>query len=489
VGAGPGDPGLLTLKGLKRLEDADVVIHDHLVSAAILSFIPNRAERVYVGKWAGESLKTQEEIGDLLVNYAQRNLRVVRLKGGDVFLFGRGGEECSRLKEACISYEIVPGVSSALAVPAYAGVPVTDRRIASSLVVVTGHDGIDVEKSRVDWERLASAGDTLVILMGTRKVADITKQLMDFGKSPNTPAAMIFWGTTGRQDTRVSTLRDLAGKCADMVPPTVIVIGEVVRLRESISWFEKGPLFGLGILNTRPLSRGKPLGRELASMGARVVDHALLECKVLNSGHEPFLKDLKTSDWLVATSAHVAEALFEWGIIVPEQTRLAVVGDATAETFRSFGYDVDVVSRERSAEGLCHQLLEEHPEICGQRVLFAKGSRGLSTVSEVLQAAGAVVANHVVYETTPADHVSLAKLESLLERENPDFAVITSPLSAETWVLSSSARVIPTVAISKAVQTILEKHDCPVAAVAPRPGDEGLVSALIAAALATGNPK
>jgi uroporphyrinogen III methyltransferase/synthase len=240
VGAGPGDPGLITVRGLEAIRRADVIVHDRLVNPALLDAAPASARRIFAGKHAGAHCLPQERINALLVEHARLGRIVVRLKGGDPFVFGRGGEEALALAAAGIPFEIVPGVSAAVAVPAYAGIPVTHRGLGSSLAVVTGHEDPDKGAAGVDWARLATAVDTLVVLMGVRSLPRVVAELVAHGRSPETPAALIRWGTTDAQETVVGTLGDIVERAAAarMEPPVVTVIGDVVRLRERLEWFD-----------------------------------------------------------------------------------------------------------------------------------------------------------------------------------------------------------------------------------------------------------
>ncbi len=237
VGAGPGDPGLMTVRGLELLRKADVVVYDRLVNRSLLEEAPVDAIRIFVGKSSGNHSLPQEEINDLLVEYARGGRQVVRLKGGDPFVFGRGGEECVALAHAGIMFEIVPGVSSAVAVPAYAGIPLTDRRFSSSFVVVTGHEDTDKRKPSVHWERIATAVDTIVVLMGLKTLPKIAAKLIAHGRAPETPVALIQWGTTDAQETVTGTLDDITDKAASLTSPVVVVIGDVVNLRDQLRWF------------------------------------------------------------------------------------------------------------------------------------------------------------------------------------------------------------------------------------------------------------
>jgi uroporphyrinogen III methyltransferase / synthase len=236
VGAGPGDPGLLTVRGLQLLHRAEVIVYDQLVNPLLLEEASAAAIRIYVGKQAGRHCIAQEEINRLLIEHARFGYEVVRLKGGDPFVFGRGGEEAQALADAGIPFEIVPGVSSAVAVPAYAGIPVTHRKFASSFAVVTGHETSKTQ-SAVDWGKLANAVDTLVILMGLKNFPRITAQLLSHGLSPQTPVAVVRWGTTNEQETVTGTLADIGDKTAHVKSPAVIVVGKVVDLRGRLDWF------------------------------------------------------------------------------------------------------------------------------------------------------------------------------------------------------------------------------------------------------------
>ena len=240
VGAGPGDPRLLTVRGLELLRTADVVVYDRLVDPSLLDAAPPGALRIFAGKRSGAHYLPQAEINALLVTHARRGRRVVRLKGGDPFVFGRGGEEVEALVEAGIPFEVVPGVSAAVAVPAYAGIPLTHRRLASSFAVVTGHEDGGKDGPRVDWARLATAVDTLVVLMGLTALPAIVARLLAHGRAPDTPVALIRWGTTSAQETVTGTLADIVGqaRAAGLGPPVVAVIGDVAALGERLRWFE-----------------------------------------------------------------------------------------------------------------------------------------------------------------------------------------------------------------------------------------------------------
>ena len=259
VGAGPGDPGLLTVRGLELIRRADVVVYDRLVNPALLEEVASQARRIFVGKASGHHTLPQEEINEILIVHARRGHRVVRLKGGDPFVFGRGGEEAEALAAAGLPFEIVPGISSAIAVPAYAGIPLTHRKFSSSFAVVTGHEACK-GRSPVDWSRLATAVDTLVILMGLKNLPQIASQLIEHGRSPETPAALIRYGTTERQEVVTGTLSDIAAKAHSLRTPVLIVVGEVVRLERELSWFAA---YSLDVAGRRHSRDGADIPSEL----------------------------------------------------------------------------------------------------------------------------------------------------------------------------------------------------------------------------------
>ena len=316
VGAGPGDPGLITVKALEYIKRADVIVYDRLVNPVLLDHAPETCELVYVGKTPKHHTKTQDEINDILVAEARQGKLVVRLKGGDPFLFGRGGEEAEVLATEDLPFEVVPGVSSAISAPAYAGIPVTHRDLSSSVAVVTGHE--DPEKSRVsvDWAALAHGPDTLVILMGLGNLQSISHQLIEAGKSPDTPAALIQDATTPDQKTVTGTLSDIARKAteAGLKPPAVAVIGDVVRLRDQISWHETRPLSNRRILVTRARKQASALSFRLTALGAEVIELPAIEI-TQSPDHRKALEEavgcVHEYDWAIFTSVNGVSLFFD----------------------------------------------------------------------------------------------------------------------------------------------------------------------------------
>ena len=316
VGGGPGDPGLITLKGMECLELADVVVYDRLVDQRLLEHARPDAQRVFVGKGPGERAMEQEEINRYLVERAREGKTVVRLKGGDPFVFGRGGEEALVLAGEGVSFEVVPGVTSAIAAPAYAGIPLTHRGIASSFTVVTGSEDPSKEDSTVNWASLAHQGGTLVFLMGWAALERVARSLMENGLDPTTPAALVRWGTQPYQQTVTGTIEDIAqqGQKAGLTPPVVAVVGRVVDLRTKLRWYDKKPLFGVRVLVTRSRSQASSLCRALAREGAEPVEVPTIAITPINDGDDaiaPVLSSLKEYRWIVFTSANGADIFFD----------------------------------------------------------------------------------------------------------------------------------------------------------------------------------
>jgi len=288
VGAGPGDPELISVKGIDCLKKADVIVYDRLLDEHLLDAASLEAERIYVGKTAGEHTRTQDEINQLLVTKAKEGKTVVRLKGGDPFVLGRGGEEAEVLVRSGISFEVIPGITSAIAVPAYAGIPVTHRRLASSFAVITGHEDPRKDSSSINWEKLATGVDTLIFLMGTKNLPEIVAKLMEYGRPPNTPVAVIKEGTRPEQETVVGSLEDIVAKAEEyhLTAPVVIVVGNVVRLRENLRWFDNRPLFGRRILVTRARHQASTLSRLLAERGAQPIELPAIDIQTVAYSEE-----------------------------------------------------------------------------------------------------------------------------------------------------------------------------------------------------------
>lgn len=406
VGAGPGDPGLLTLKGKALLEKAQVVVYDYLANPELLKYCPEECEFIYVGKKGGAHTMSQEEINQLLVQKAKEGKLVVRLKGGDPFLFGRGGEEIEELVKEGIPFEVVPGITSAIAVPAYAGIPVTHRDYTSTLAIITGHEAEGKEESRIDFKALAKIG-TLVFLMGVKNLPNIVENLLREGKSPETPVAVIQWGTTPRQKTATGTLETILDevKKQGISAPAIIVVGEVVKLREKFNWFEKRPLFGKRIVITRTREQASKLKEALIELGAEVIEIPTIEVRPLfNEKTYETLRNLKNYHWLVFTSENgirfFFSALFETGLDVRALggIKIAVIGPATKEALKTYGILPDLMPEKNfTQEGLISAFEKE--ELSGKRVLYVRARVAREVLSEGLKARGALLEVLPIYET------------------------------------------------------------------------------------------
>lgn len=419
VGAGPGDPALLTRRGAELLRRADVVVYDGLVHAVLLDLAPARCERIYAGKKhaPAERPLTQDEINELLVEQARAGRRVVRLKGGDPFVFGRGAEECQVLHEAGIRFEIVPGVTAATAVPAYAGIPLTAREAASTVAFATGHEAAGKPSSDVDWQALARAG-TVILFMALRTAAECVQRLVEAGRDPRTPAAAIHWGTTASQRTVVAPLGELPGAiaAAGLKPPTLMVIGEVVALRPWLDWYERRPLFGARVLVPRGLEQAGAFAHSLAELGAEPVIVPVTRMAAPGQAERAHLDQLcarlgegDAYDWLVLTSANAVERFL--GELQARGRdaralagmRIACVGRATARALEQRGLLADLIPERGSGEGLAAAIIDAAgAAIRGARVLFPRAAQGRDEARDMLRAAGAEVEVAVVYRTESA---------------------------------------------------------------------------------------
>ena len=407
VGAGPGDPDLITQKALRCIAEADVIVYDRLVNAKLLDAASPNAEKIYVGKSPGKHSIEQADINHFLVRKARRGKCVVRLKGGDPFLFGRGGEEAEALAAERIHFEVVPGVTAATAVPAYAGIPVTHRGLASSLAIVTGHEDPTKEESRVRWNQLATSADTIVLLMGLENLPQIAEQLISHGKSPATPVALVQDGTTPRQRTVVGTLEDIAHKAArsDLSPPVVAVIGSVVDLRAKLRWFDTLPLFGKTVLVTRARRQASRLSYLLAAQGAEVIELPTIEIKPTADYHtlDRALARLSEYDWIVFTSPNGVDAFFSRALIAGvdaralANTKLCAIGPATTEALAQHGLLVDYTPEEYVSEGIVRGLSDLGIE--GKRMLLPRVEGISPDLSRALAGHGAHVDQIPVYRT------------------------------------------------------------------------------------------
>lgn len=365
VGAGPGDIGLLTVKGLRYLKKADVVVYDFHLNAQILNYINHAAECIYAGKRGGHHTMTQDEINDILVQKAKEGKIICRLKGGDPFVFGRGGEEAEALSREGIEFEIVPGVSSSIAAPAYAGIPLTHRLYSSSFAVIPGYEDVNKKESAIDWSKLATGVGTLVFLMAVKNIDMITQKLIENGRSPDTPVAVIRWGTRPDQKTIIGTLNTIAElvKEKDIKPPAVMVVGDVVKLRNTLNWYEKKPMFGHRILVTRENVEGF---EPLEELGAEIIEFPTIEIVPPKSYDEldESIDKIKTYDWLIFTSRNGVKYFFKRFFEKDRDIRdlsgikICAIGTNTAKEVKKYGLKVDLVPDEFRAEGLIETFIK-----------------------------------------------------------------------------------------------------------------------------------
>ncbi|RUS47630.1 uroporphyrinogen-III C-methyltransferase [Cohnella sp. AR92] len=501
VGAGPGDPKLITLRGLEALQRADAVVYDRLAGPQLLSRIPDHVERIYVGKRPDRHTMKQEEINQLLVDLALQGKTVCRLKGGDPTVFGRVGEEAGLLKQNGISYEIVPGITSAIAVPAYAGIPVTHRELASSFSVVTGHESPDKLDRTIHWDKVTNATGTLLFLMGVAKIGYISEQLIKHGRSPKTPVALVRWGTRAEQATLVGTLEDIEQKVreADFQPPAVIVVGDVVKQREELQWIEKKPLFGRRILVTRSRSQASELADRIDELGGEPYEFPVIETRLPEGPEavaaiESALQEADSYDWVVLTSVNGVEFFFRWlettgtDIRRFHRAEFAAVGPKTAEALKKRGISATALPEKFLAEGLLESLAQRVQ--AGQKALLPRGDLARDVLPRELNALGLETVSLDVYETVPAGRHDEFLLELL--QDGGIHAVTFTSSSTVTNLMEALRRMgaespaellagAAVACIGPITAKTAEEHGLRVTAVAEESTIEGLIQSLIEA--------
>ena len=443
IGSGPGDPGLFTVKGVECMREADAVVYDRLAPEALLDHAPPNAERIYVGKKPGEPTMAQEDINALLVELGRAGKTVVRLKGGDPYVFGRGGEEALDLVKAGLPFEVVPGVTSGIAAPAYAGIPVTHRGISTSVAFVTGHEDPTKGEPDVNWKRLANGAETLVLYMGVGRLAEISSGLIAAGRDPRPPVACVRWGTRSEQETVVGDLRDIADKVAEakLKPPAITVVGDVVSLRdEGLDWFERRPLFGRRVVVTRARAQAGELSLELERLGAEVFEFPTIEIRPPEDfgSLDGAIRDLDSFDWIVFTSVNGVEAFVERLKhhaldlrAVPRRTKVAAIGPATARRVEEAGLQVDVTPEEYRAEALLSALAEA--SLVGKKILIPRAKVAREILPEKLRESGAEVTVPPAYESAPSDE-GRKRLRGLLESGEVDCVTFTASSTVENFV-------------------------------------------------------
>lgn len=435
VGAGPGDPDLIAVRGLRLLQTADVVLYDRLVDPSLLAHAPEGAELIYVGKRTADHTVPQDEINQLIVKHARRGKRVVRLKGGDPFVFGRGGEEGATLHDAGIPFEVVPGITAGIGATAYAGIPVTYRGITSHVTFVTGHEDPLKDSAQLDWDKLASGVGTLVMYMGVKNLPNVVQKLRDRGRPADTPVALVRYGTLPSQQSVIGTLEDIVEKvaAAKLRPPAITVVGDVVGLRDQLSWFEERPLFGRRVVVTRPRGQAGAQIQALRDLGAEVVAFPTIRIQPVTDTPEidAMIDALAAYRLVVFTSVNGVECFFDRlraaGLDVRRLhgATVAAVGPKTAAACRKHGLVPDVVPSTFVAEGVLEAL--SGFDLAGTRVLLPVARKARAVLPQAFAAAGAVVDVVPLYDT-PLDDRDSDEIEAVLDA---DFVTFTSSSTVE----------------------------------------------------------
>jgi uroporphyrinogen III methyltransferase/synthase len=433
VGAGPGDPALITLKGVECLQRADVVVYDYLANEQFLNHAPETAEYIFAGKIGGRHNQDQDEINRTLVKKARQGKVVVRLKGGDPFVFGRGGEECEAMREAGIPFEVVPGVTAAMGAAAYAGIPLTHRDFTASVAFVTGQEGKDKSESSIDWASLSLGGGTVVFYMGVTTLRSNMQRMIEHGRSPETPVALVRWATTPRQQVLIGTVADIADRAeaAGFKPPAVTIVGEVVKLREKLGWFDSRPLCGRKIIVTRAAEQAGEFSSKLAMLGASVLECPTIRLVEPESWQllDLAIRELSGYDWLILTSGNSVRFFFQRLKTLGMDTRalagckVCAVGPKTAEAFASFGIRADLVPTDYKAEGVVDEF--SRLDLHGKKILFPRADKAREVIPCELKRMGAHVDSPVAYRNIFPDRLPPEAL-FLLEKRSVDCITFTS---------------------------------------------------------------
>ncbi|PYL09972.1 MAG: uroporphyrinogen-III C-methyltransferase [Verrucomicrobia bacterium] len=442
VGAGPGNLGLVTLRAKECIECAAVIVYDHLANPETLAWAGQAAELIYAGKRAGEHALNQQQINALLIAKAREGKEVVRLKGGDPFVFGRGAEEAKALADAGVSFEIVPGITSAIAGPAFAGIPVTSRAENSHVTFFTGHEDPSKATSAIDYAALAKLGGTQVMLMGVERIESIAREMMKHGVRQDLPVALVRWATTGRQETLTGTLKDIGRRVVDVGfdAPAVAVFGEVVALRENLNWYEKRPLSGKRIVVTRTRKQASALSERLRALGADVIELPTIRIEPPSDLREfaELVQEAHTYDWIVFTSPNGVEAFFELFFKLYDDAReigavkIAAIGPATAQRVKDFHLHVDLQPEEFVAEAVVREF-QKQGMLENLRILIARAEKARDVLSNQLAKLGAIVDEAFAYRTVAETRDDTGARQRLLE-EGADLITFTSSSTVENFL-------------------------------------------------------
>ena len=442
VGAGPGDLGLVTLRAKQCIEQADVIVYDHLANPETLRWARDDAEMIFAGKRAGEHALEQEAINRLLVEKAREGKQVVRLKGGDPFVFGRGAEEAQAIVEAGIKFEVVPGITSAIAGPAYAGIPVTHRAENSHVTFFTGHEDPGKKESAIDYAALAKLGGTQVMLMGVERIESIAEKMLKEGARPELPVALVRWATTGRQETLTGTLANIGQRVreAEFEAPAVAIFGEVVNLRQSLGWYEGRPLSGKRIVVTRTRKQASELSDRLRALGADVIELPTIRIEPPTDLREfgELVQDAHMYDWIVFTSPNGVEAFFNLFFKIYDDAReiggakIAAIGPATAQRVKDFHLHVDLQPEEFVAEAIVREFRKQGT-LENQRILIARAEKARDVLPKELSSLGAIVDEAFAYRTV-AETRDYTGARQRLSQEGADLITFTSSSTVENFL-------------------------------------------------------
>ena len=442
VGAGPGDLGLVTLRAKEFIERAAVIVYDHLANPEMLGWAREEAEIIYAGKKAGEHALGQDEINKLLVENARAGKEVVRLKGGDPFVFGRGAEEAKAMVDAGIAFEIVPGITSAIAGPAYAGIPMTHRADNSHVTFFTGHEDPSKTTSAIDYAALAKLGGTQVMLMGVERIDAITREMIANGVRCDLPVALVRWATTGRQETLTGTLENIAKRVveAEFEAPAVAVFGDVVSLRKDLNWYERRPLSGKRIVVTRTRKQAGALTSQLRALGADVFELPTIRIEPPTDLREfaELVQDAHGYDWIVFTSPNGVDAFFKIFYKLYDDAReigaarIAAIGPATAQRVRDFHLHVDLQPEEFVAESIVGEF-QKQGGVENLRILLARAEKARDVLPRELSKLGAIVDEAFAYRTVPETRDVTGARRRLLE-EGADLITFTSSSTVENFL-------------------------------------------------------
>jgi uroporphyrinogen III methyltransferase / synthase len=488
AGAGPGDLGLVTLRAKEAIEHAEVVVYDYLCNPEILKWAPPDAEIVYAGKKAGRHTFTQTEINDLIVQRARVGKQVVRLKGGDPFVFGRGGEEAEALAAAGIDFEVVPGVSAAIAVPAYAGIPITHRDVTSSFTVFTGHEDPAKPESDLDYGSLVKSGGTLVMLMGVQRLERVVRALRAHGAEASMPVALVRWGTTGRQETITGTLENIVDRAAGFEAPAVAVFGKVVSYRQKLGWFEKRPLFGRRIVVTRTRRQAGALSAKLLLLGADVIELPTIRIELPEDLLEfgELVRDAYQYDWLIFTSPNGVTAFFDMFFKLYQDSRnignvrIAAIGPGTAQRIRDYHLTVDVQPDDFIAEAVVESL-RQFESVENLKFLLVRAENARDVLPKRLTQLGAIVDEATAYRTVPETQDDTGARERF-ERDGADLVTFTSSSTVTNFLALKLPwpRNLRTASIGPITSETMRQAGLKVDVEAIRHDIDGLVEAIVA---------